>query len=81
MSHDYDVQMASRRINLVGTHEIGVRLGDISRQRVYQITRKPSFPTPLANLAQGAVWLTSDVDAWIAEHRAPRDDTDEHQQN
>ena len=54
----------------MGMAEIQHRLGDISRQRVYQLTRRPDFPEPLAVLAQGPVWLADDVDAWIARRRA-----------
>lgn len=53
----------------MGGHEIRVRLGGISRQRVYQITRRPDFPTPVADLGQGKVWLADDVSAWITRHR------------
>ena len=53
----------------MGAHEIRVRLGGISRQRVYQITGRTDFPTPIEHLAQGKVWLLKDVEAWIAEHR------------
>jgi prophage regulatory protein len=60
-------------IVLVGTHEIRVRLGGISRQRVDQITKKPSFPKPLAELAQGRVWLADDVAAWLKTHRPESD--------
>ncbi|MBB2947339.1 putative DNA-binding transcriptional regulator AlpA [Actinoplanes lutulentus] len=54
---------------LMGAHEIRVRLGGISRQRVYQLASRADFPAPVANLAQGKVWLTSDVEAWIALRR------------
>ncbi|WP_328518403.1 DNA-binding protein [Actinoplanes oblitus] len=60
-------------VMLVGTHEIRVRLGGISRQRVDQITRKPGFPKPLAELAQGRVWLADDVAAWQKTHRPESD--------
>jgi prophage regulatory protein len=58
------------KFRLVGTHEIRVRLGGVSRQRVYQMTRRPDFPTPVAVLAQGPVWLADDVDGWMARRRA-----------
>jgi predicted DNA-binding transcriptional regulator AlpA len=54
------------RLHLVGAHEIRLRLGGISRQRVYQLTSRPDFPPPVADLAQGKVWQAGDVDAWIA---------------
>jgi prophage regulatory protein len=63
--------MAGKRIRLVGTHEIRVRLGGVSRQRVHQITKRPDFPAPVADLVQGRVWLTADIDAWIARRRPP----------
>ena len=57
------------QIRLVGAHEIRVRLGGVSRQRTYQITSRADFPRPVADLAQGKVWRTDDVDRWIREHR------------
>lgn len=56
-------------MQLMGAHEIRVRLGGISRQRVYQITSRADFPKPVADLAQGKIWLAKDVEAWIAVHR------------
>jgi predicted DNA-binding transcriptional regulator AlpA len=53
----------------MGAHEIHLRLGPISRQRVYQITSRASFPKPVAELAQGKVWLATDVEEWISVHR------------
>ena len=62
------------KIELMGSHEIRVRLGGISRQRVYQITNSKTFPDPVAALEMGKVWLKRDVEAWIREHRANLDD-------
>jgi hypothetical protein len=45
---------------LVGAAEIG-RMFAISRQRVYQLTSRDDFPTPVAVLAQGKVWSHEDV--------------------
>ncbi|WP_111647295.1 helix-turn-helix transcriptional regulator [Actinoplanes lutulentus] len=53
----------------MGAHEIRVRLGGISRQRVYELSSRADFPAPVADLAQGKVWLTSDVEEWIAVRR------------
>jgi predicted DNA-binding transcriptional regulator AlpA len=53
----------------MGAHEIRTRLGGISRQRVYQLTSRPDFPKPVADLRQGKVWLTGDVEAWMVERR------------
>jgi hypothetical protein len=61
---------------LVGSHEIGVRLGGISRQRVHQITGKAGFPKPLAELQSGRVWAASDVEKWIVVHRPHQADMD-----
>jgi prophage regulatory protein len=57
------------KIELMGSHEIRVRLGGISRQRVYQITNSKTFPDPVAELEMGKVWLKSNVEKWIRQHR------------
>ena len=67
--------MAVKPIRLMGAHEIRIRLGGVSRQRAYQITSRADFPKPLADLAQGKVWATDDVEAWMKIHR--RDDLDD----
>ena len=54
---------------LMGAAEIGKRLGGISRERVYQITQRRTFPEPYQKLAMGYVWLEVDVEAWVREHR------------
>nr|WP_030436162.1 hypothetical protein [Actinoplanes subtropicus] len=53
---------------LLGTHEIRIRLG-ISRQRAHQITTAPSFPKPVAKLSRGKIWRADEVEAWIRQHR------------
>ncbi|MFC4072452.1 DNA-binding protein [Actinoplanes subglobosus] len=58
--------MARPPLYLVGAREIGVLLGDITRQRAYQIASRPDFPDPIADLAQGKVWLGAEVEAWVA---------------
>lgn len=60
----------AQRIYLVGPTEVGKILGNLSRQRVYQITVQPDFPAPVAELAQGKVWLGEQVEAWAAARRA-----------
>ncbi|WP_430783913.1 helix-turn-helix transcriptional regulator [Actinoplanes sp. G11-F43] len=55
-------------LNLMGSHEIGVRLGGANRQRVYRITTRRDFPAPVAVLKMGAVWRAEDVERWIEEH-------------
>lgn len=54
---------------LVGSAEIREMLGDISRQRVYQLTSRKGFPDPIAVLQMGKVWLRKDVEKWIASNR------------
>ncbi|GAA1657580.1 putative DNA-binding transcriptional regulator AlpA [Actinoplanes couchii] len=63
--------MPDDQIRLMGTYEIGIRLG-ISRQRVYQLSRRPHFPSPVAYLRQGKLWLFEDVETWITVHRHNR---------
>jgi prophage regulatory protein len=58
-----------RDIKLMGSAEIGRRLGGLSRTRVYQLTQRRNFPEPIAELDMGNVWLAEDVEAWINEHR------------
>jgi prophage regulatory protein len=58
----------------MGTAEIRQRLGDISRQRVYQLTQRPDWPSPYDHLIQGRVWKRDDIEAWI---RLRRPDLDE----
>ncbi|MBB4752515.1 helix-turn-helix transcriptional regulator [Actinoplanes lobatus] len=62
--------MGTRKLKLVGSHEIRVRLGWLSRQRVYQLTNRADFPRPVAELSQGKIWLAAEVEAWCAEREA-----------
>jgi len=59
-------------IEVVGAHEIRDLVKGLSRQRVYQLTRRSDFPRPVAELAQGKVWLADEVQEWIVDHRKPR---------
>lgn len=54
--------------HLYGAGEITTRLG-VSRQRARQIIDRPDFPKPYDRLGMGSVWLKSDVETWIREHR------------
>ncbi|MGW4944502.1 hypothetical protein ACWEOZ_23255 [Actinoplanes sp. NPDC004185] len=58
-----------RKLPLMGSHEIRMRLGGMSRQRVYQITNHRTFPEPVAELEMGKVWHKNDVEAWIKRYR------------
>lgn len=53
----------------MGSAEIRHLLGDVSRQRVYQITRRKDFPDPVVELEMGNVWLSEDVEEWFRTHR------------
>ena len=60
------VTTPSQEVNpgdLAGPHEVAAFLG-VSRQRVYQLSQRPDFPDPVANLAIGKVWRLEDVSAW-----------------
>lgn len=59
-------------MNLMGSWEIQKRLG-VSSQRVNQIATKESFPRPVAVLAAGRIWLSEDIERWIAKYRATVD--------
>jgi prophage regulatory protein len=63
--------MDVKSADLMGAHEIGQRLDGVSRQRVYQLTSRPDFPEPVADLAQGKIWLKADVEHWIRHRRQP----------
>jgi predicted DNA-binding transcriptional regulator AlpA len=69
--------MSVKSVRLMGAHEIRVRLGGVSRQRAYQITSRQDFPAPVADLAQGKVWLVEDVEAWMKAHRRDASADDE----
>lgn len=60
------------KLDLMGTAEIRLRLG-VSKARVHQIVREKGFPEPVAKVSGVTIWLTKDVEAWIAKHRPPKD--------
>ncbi|MEV0901900.1 AlpA family phage regulatory protein [Actinoplanes sp. NPDC049802] len=64
--------MTDRAPEFVGSHEIRMRLGGLSRQRVYQLTMGRDFPRPVARLTQGKVWLASEVEEWAVRRRPGR---------
>lgn len=49
--------------DLMGIAEIRALL-EISRQRADQLTRRPDFPRPVAELAMGKVWDGDAVREW-----------------
>lgn len=54
----------------LGMQEI-MELFRVSRDRAEALTCRDDFPTPIADLAAGAVWDRTDVDAWLAQHDDP----------
>ena len=58
---------------LMGMHEIRLRLGNLSRQRTYQLVSRPDFPKPIASLSQGKVWRAVDVEQWMNAREAADD--------
>lgn len=53
---------------------------DVTRQRALQIVndRRLDFPQPFDTLPGNVqVWLITEVDRWVAEHRPPIDDEPE----
>jgi len=50
--------------------DIARRLG-VGRTRAQQLIARPGFPAEFDELPVGRIWLTADVEAWIAEHRNP----------
>ncbi|MEV6341870.1 hypothetical protein [Actinoplanes sp. NPDC051851] len=46
--------------------EIADYLG-VSRQRVAVLVERPNFPAPIAHLAVGRIWRTSDIREWAAK--------------
>lgn len=60
---------------LMGRAEIEKRLNvGYSRGRV--IMSRPDFPRPIKRLTGMKIWDGAAVEAWIAEHRPPKDDDD-----
>lgn len=56
------------KLDLMGTVEIRHRLG-ISKQRVHQLVNSKGFPDPVAHVSGVTIWLTEDVEGWIAKYR------------
>jgi prophage regulatory protein len=58
---------------LMGRAEIGELLGT-GYTRTREILKRPDFPRPLKKLTGMWIWDGAAVEAWIAEHRPPKDD-------
>jgi hypothetical protein len=50
-------------MRLAGRTELAEMLG-VSRQRVRDLTERPDFPPPVAELRRGPIWKIDDVAAW-----------------
>jgi predicted DNA-binding transcriptional regulator AlpA len=56
----------------MGITEIARLLG-VSRQRAHQLAHSEDFPEPVAVLAAGPIWETTQIEAWAAATgRSPR---------
>lgn len=53
---------------LMGVAEVADALS-VGRQRASQLADSPRFPNPYDRIAAGPVWLTKDVDRWLAINR------------
>ncbi|MFG1608598.1 GNAT family N-acetyltransferase [Actinoplanes sp. NPDC049265] len=58
-------------MRLVAIAEVRALLGSPCRNDLLRITRKPSFPEPVAHLRLGRVWDADDIETWIAENPPP----------
>lgn len=59
--------------DLMGAGEIARLLG-VSRQRVQQLAQRPDWPSPVAILDMGKVWISDDIHQWVTDHRRPPPD-------
>lgn len=51
--------------DLVGAHEIAVRLGVARPQVVHEWRRRhPDFPQPIATLVTAMIWDWNDIERW-----------------
>ena len=60
-------------MELVGTSEIAA-LASASRSAVSNwVSRDPSFPKPLADLACGQIWDKKEIEVWLAKNHLIRE--------
>jgi len=55
----------SKQLRVVGLAEVADLLG-VSKRTATRYTARDDFPRPVADLAMGPIWLTADVEKWIA---------------
>jgi predicted DNA-binding transcriptional regulator AlpA len=60
--------VGSEEPEFVGATDIAAIL-NISRQRVYQLLRKPDFPPPARRLARGSLWNRWQIETWASTAR------------
>lgn len=53
---------------LAGMREVAEILG-VSRQRAYELIKKPTFPKPVVKLMTGPLWLASAVEKFAESRR------------
>jgi hypothetical protein len=64
-------QARTAGLDLLGGAEVAARLG-VSTARARELSGRPDFPAPVAELAAGKVWRAEDVDAYAtARDRSP----------
>jgi hypothetical protein len=56
------------KVPLAGLGEIRNLLVTIGDRSAAEIAFRDDFPQPVADLAEGTVWLLADVEAWLKEH-------------
>src|SRR5689334_4821184 len=57
------------KLELMGLYEVAQVAGVTPQAVSNWVSRKPSFPAPLALLASGAVWDGSVIRAWLTEQQ------------
>ena len=50
---------------LAGMNEVIAILG-VSKQRAYELVKKPAFPAPVARLKAGPIWLAKTIEQYAA---------------
>jgi predicted DNA-binding transcriptional regulator AlpA len=55
------------RIELAGTAEVAAIL-QVTPQQVHRLAKRDDFPTPVAELQAGRIWLLPEIKAWANKH-------------
>jgi len=59
------------QLRLAGLAEVAEILG-VSRRTAARYANRSDFPTPVARLRAGPVWLAEDVEAWVRSISPPQ---------